>query len=279
MRYHYVGPGALEGLGLRFLAGRGIGPQDRAAARHVVVLSESLADALWPNEDPLGKVLKRWNRDPWATVVGVVEDAKHSGVQGTAADFTRDIYFSFMQEPQRDWVLLARGRNDAAAVTGAVRAAVGNVLPGLPVFDARSMDNRFAELSGVPRFTALIAALYAGFAMLLASIGVYSVVAYSVSQRSREIGLRMALGARAARVLREVVVSGMRWTIAGIAIGVVGAVGLSQLLRSVLFEVSPTDPLTFVAIPASLLIVALLACLIPARRATQIDPMRALRVD
>lgn len=141
------------------------------------------------------------------------------------------------------------------------------------------MDDRFTELSGVPRFTALIAALYAGFAMLLASIGLYSVVAYSVSQRSREIGLRMALGASAARVLRQVVVGGMRWTIAGIVIGVVVAVGLSQLLRSVLFEVSPTDPLTFVAIPASLLMVALLACLIPARRATKIDPMRALRVD
>ena len=150
VRYHYVGPGALERLGLRFLAGRGIGPQDRAGARHVVVLSDSLADALWPQEDPLGKVLKRWNRDPWATVVGIVEDANHSGVQGTAADFTRDIYFSFMQEPQRDWVLLARARNDAASVTGVVRAAVGNVLPGLPLFDERTMNDRFAELSGVP---------------------------------------------------------------------------------------------------------------------------------
>ncbi len=277
VRYHYVGPGALEGLGLRFLAGRGISDQDREGNAGAVVLSESLAEVMWPGQNPIGKILRRWNRDQWLTVVGLVQDAKLGGRQGFDTAVNRDVYFSFMQEPQRELVLLSKLDSDAPAVVDDVRQTVQGISPDFPVFDLETLESRMATQEAIPRFTTVLSVAYGLVALLLATIGLYGVLAYSVAERTREIGLRMALGARSTAVLGQVLKSGLVLTSVGLVVGLASSLALTRLIGSLLYETSPTDPVTVAGISLLLLAVAAVACAIPARRAARLDPMAALR--
>jgi predicted permease len=277
VRFHYVGPGALEGIGLRFIAGRDIGGQDTADGAGAVVLSESAARVLWPDDEALGKRLRRHNREGWLTVVGVTEDAKHSGRQGPGSEDNIDVYFSFLQEPQDDIIVLARTAGEPSRVVEAARRAVQETAPGAPVFDAATLDDQMADQEAIPRFTATLAAAFAGTAALLASIGLYGLLAYAVCLRTREIGLRMALGARPGRILRDVLQQGLRLVLIGLALGGGGALIVSRWMAVLLFEVTPADPLAFAGATLLLLVVAVFASLLPARRALRVEPQAALR--
>lgn len=280
VRFHYVGPGALEGIGLRFVAGRGIAEEDRADGQGAIVLSESAARALWPDGDEaIGQQVRRWNRDRWLKVVGITEDAKQSGRQGPGTDDNLDVYFSFMQEPQSQIVLLARSNGDVDQALSSARDTVKAVAPALPAFDLDTLATRMAEQEAIPRFTATLTVFFALTALFLASIGLYGLLAYTVSLRTREIGLRVALGAQPTRVLRQVVSSGLRLVVVGLAVGLGLALVLNRWLDSLLFEVSPSDPLTFVSVATLLLMVATSASLLPATSALRIDPHEALRSD
>jgi putative ABC transport system permease protein len=280
VRFHYVGPGALEGVGMRFVAGRGISALDTFDGNGAVVLSESAARAMWPEGgDPVGKVMRRWNRERWLTVVGVTEDARLSGRQGPGTGDNMDVYFSFQQEPQNNLVVLARARGDAGAAIEPVRAAVQAVAPGLPAFDADTLAARVAQQEAIPRFTAMLAAFFAGTAVSLASIGLYGLLAYSVCLRTREIGLRVALGAQPGRIMRDVVQQGVRLALVGVVLGAAAALALTRWIEALLFDVHPGDPATFIGAALLLLLVAASASFIPARRALRVDPQQALRSD
>jgi len=280
VRFHYVGPGALEGIGLRFIEGRGITRKDAADGDGAIVLSQSAAQALWPGEgSALGKVVRRWNRERWLTVVGITEDAKLSGRQGLGSDTNQDVYFSFVQDPQNEIVVLGRTSGDPGAALQATREAVESVTPAVPAYDVETMETRLAEQEALPRFTALLAATFGASALFLASIGLYGVLAYTVCTRTREFGLRIALGARPGRIVRGILYHGIGLSVIGITVGMAASFALTRWLDSLLFEVSSTDPLTFIAIPVLLLLVAIVACAIPARRALCVDPQEALRAD
>lgn len=277
VRFHYVTPGALEGLGLRFVAGRGISERDQEGDAGAIVVSESVAETLWPGQDPIGRILRRWNRDQWLTVVGVVAAAKMGGREGNEASISRDVYFSFMQEPQSEMVLLARASVDAAAVAGEVRQAVQDVAADFPVFDLETMTSRMATQEAVRRFTAVLSVTYGTVALLLATIGLYGVLAYSVRTRTREIGLRMALGAGPATTLRQVLGGGLMLTLIGLVIGLASSFALTRFLGALLYDTSPTDLATYAGVSWLLLMSATGACFVPARRAGRLDPIVALR--
>lgn len=279
VRFHYVGGGAFRELGLRLVAGRGIEDQDRSDARPVIVLSESAAENLWPGQDPIGRQIRRWNRDAWATVVGVVADAKQGGRQGPEAEFTRDVYFSFQQEPQRIIALMVRTTGDPAALVPTLRAGVQSAIPDLPVYDVQPLAVRLGEEERTPAFTATLAVWYSVLAMALAVIGLYGVLAYSVSRRTREIGLRVALGAEPASIRRDVVREGLAMGVVGSVLGVALTLGVGRWLGSILYGVEPTDPVSLWLAPVALLIAVTVACTLPARKAARVDPTVALRSD
>ena len=241
------------------------------------MLSESLADLMWPGDNPIGKILRRWNRDQWLTVVGVVQDAKQGGRQGFDTDVNRDVYFSFMQEPQRELVLLAKAVGDVEAIGNELRKTVQGIAPDFPVFDLETLDSRMATQEAMPRFTAGLSVAYGVAALLLATIGLYGVLAYGVAERTREIGMRMALGARPTAVVAQVLKGGLALTSVGLVVGLAVSLVLTRFIGSLLYETSPTDPITIAGISLLLLVVAAVACAIPARRAARLDPMAALR--
>ena len=279
VRFHHVSGGAFQDLRLRLVGGRGIQDRDRADSRAVVVLSESAAEYLWPGQDVVGKMLRRWNRDEWATVVGVAADAKQGGRQGPDGAFARDVYFSFAQEPMRSITLVVRSARDPAALTAGLRDRVQRALPQLPVFDIQPLAVRLGQEERTPRFTALLAVWYAAIAMTLAGVGLYGVLAYAVSKRTREIGLRLALGALPASIRAEVVREGALLAAKGVVLGLLLTLGLVRLLDSILYGISPTDPVALGLAPLFLVLVVVAACALPARRATRVEPMVALRSD
>ena len=279
MRFHYVGPDAMTGLGMRFLAGRDIGSRDRADSEGVIVLSESAADALWPGENPIGRVVRRWTRPEWLTVIGLVEDARQGGRQGAEAAFHRDVYFAFWQEPQYNLVMLSRIDGDAEAALEGIRAAARRAAPTMPVFDVQTLRSRMAAQDAIPAFTATLATAFAAAAVLLAVLGLYGVVAYGVAQRTREIGLRIALGARPGWVLRDVARQALALTGAGLAVGLFAGVVTTRWIAALLYEVSPTDVGTFAAASLLLVAVSAAAAILPARRAARVDPMVAFRLE
>ena len=207
-------------------------------------------------------------------IVGVVADARSSKLSEAPEP---EVYLHLPQCPATGvFTLLLRSRND---VTDFVREAVAGVDAAVPIYQVRTFDSYLSATLAQPRFNGLLLGVFAGVALLLTAIGLYGVMAFSVSQRTQEIGVRMALGAERLDVLRLVLAQGMKLALLGVAIGLIAALGLTRLMRRLLFGVSVTDPLTFVAIAMLLVFVALLACWIPARRATTVDPMIALRCD
>ena len=280
--YRVVSPDYFSAMSIPLQRGRFFGAHDNADSQPVILISRRLAEQTWPGEDPVGKRLKIGPLDSpnaWLTVVGVVGNVRQVGLYG---DPRMDLYVPYAQERRvfiapRDLVLRTKG--DATAVAGAVRQAVWSVDKDQPVSHVRTMDQVFSAAISQERFQALLLGLFAALALVLACIGLYGVISYAVAQRTHEIGVRMALGARPRDVLRLVLRQGMSLTIVGLVLGIaIGSVA-TRFLSDLLYGVTARDPLTFVGVPILLLLVAFLACYIPARRATRIDPLVALRYE
>jgi predicted permease len=270
----------LQTMGIPLLRGRYFTEQDGAKSTHVLIVSESLAKEYWPGQDPLGKRLK-WgppeSTDPWLTVVGVVGDVKQGALE-TATD--AHTYEPYVQLGTPISLRVAvRGMGDAGALAADIRVATWSLDRQLALGSVRTMDQIIRQSTEGRRFVLSLVGSFATLALLLASIGIYAVLAYSVTRRTHELGVRMALGARRGDVFRMVLGQGLRVMAIGIVIGVAGALGLTRFLQSLLYEVQPTDPPTFVAVLLLLASVSVAASYIPARRAMRVDPMVALRYE
>lgn len=274
---HWVTPGWFATLRVPLVAGRLLDESDRQGARKVLLISESAAREYWPGEDPLGRAVRVGQGFFWsdtAYVVGVVGDVRYNTVDAPPQP---DFYVSYYQSPTRRMMVYLRTASDPAALAEPARRVLTEVLPGTPIYDARTLESRTADASAYARFSTLLLGLFAAVALSLAMIGSYGVIAYTVAQRRREIGVRMALGATTGNVIRLVMGRGLGLAAAGAVLGVLGALAATRLLDPLLFEVAPNDPTTFVAIVAALLAAVLLACWLPTRRATQVAPSEALR--
>ena len=274
--YRIVRPGYFRTMGMTVLNGRDFTDQDRAGAPGVAMINETFARSVWPNEDPIGKRIRVNDDGPNPReVIGVVKDAKQSE---WTADARREVYLSHLQTPTPSYLtLVLRAAGEPLGLAAAVQREVWSIDQDLPVAKVASLEQVVADAVGQPRFNLLLLNLFAAVALALAAVGIYGVMAYSVAQRTHEIGIRLALGARAGDVLKLVVGQGLILTLIGLAIGLGAAFGLTRLMESLLYGVSATDPATFIAIPLLLAGVALFASYLPARRAMKVDPMTALR--
>ena len=262
-------------------AGRDFGPPDFADHAPLVgIANEAMVSQYFKNEEPVGKRV-RWASDPeahWIQIVGVAGNVKHFGLDLPEAPA---LYSPYTQiSPWKRWMtLVARTQSDPAAMAPAVKQQVWKVDPQLPVSRVLTMNEVAASSFAARSFNMLLLAIFAGLALVLAAIGIYGVMSYAVTQRTQEIGIRMALGARTPDVLGLILRSGMTMTMIGVVIGLAGAVALTRVMSTLLFGVTPTDKLTYAVVAAVLIFVALLACYLPARRATKVDPMEALRYE
>jgi putative ABC transport system permease protein len=290
-------PDLFRALGIPLITGRGFNEGDVDGAPAVVIVSDSLAKRYWPDQDPLGRRIKWGNKEfgsPWMSVIGVVGDVRQRGLD-TAPKPTLYVPSLQLGDPikmqigvtlrdlmtgdARSIELVARSTSDTAGLANAIRSAVWTVDPNQPVTRVRTMERVLADTMVVQRFTTWLLATFAAIALSLAAAGIYGVISYSVSQRTHEIGIRMALGAEQRDVLRLVVGQGMVPALVGLGIGIAGAIGLTRFMSTLLFRVSVTDPMTFSVIGLLLLLVAVAACYLPARRAARVDPMLALRCE
>ena len=271
----FVSPGYFAALKIPLLAGRFFTDADRAGSEPVMIIDENLARQYWPNENPLGKRMRQ-NKD-WSTIVGIVGHVKHDSL---ASDTGKGTYYAPMfQRPLPLAYLLVRTDGDPARLASPLRQAVLSLDAKQPVHDLVTMESRVTASLGARRFVVTLLGFFAAMALLMAVLGLYGVISYAVSQRTQEIGIRMALGARPRQVLGLVIGQGMRLAAAGGLVGLAASLGFSRWLESQLFAVSPFDPLTFTAMAAVLVSAALLASTIPATRATRVQPSDALRYE
>ncbi len=261
--------------------GRGLTAADTETSQPVIVINESMARHCWPNEDPVGKRLALGNTSgpmSWRTIVGVVADNHHASLSESPVPAG---FISYRQDSE-SWQRMAfviKSKTSAESLTSAVRKALASVDPNQPVYAIEPMTNLLSASIAQRRFIMTLLGSLAVLAVILAMIGVYGVISFSVSERTREIGIRMALGARAVDVLRLVLGQGMKLAMVGIGVGLVAGLALMRVLTSMLFQVSPTDTRTFTMVAVGLALVALVACYLPARRATKVDPLQALRCE
>jgi putative ABC transport system permease protein len=276
---YIVTPGYFQALGIRLERGRELTEQDVADAPLVMLVSESLAARFWPNQDPIGKRIKLpWNPgrsdEPWRTIVGVVRDVKQYGPDKPSS---MGLYVPHAQYPVPFMTLVARTSGNPAEMIGTVRKTVQGLDADQVPTNVATMEDVMKNSIQSRRFPMFLLGGFAALALALAAVGIYGVMSYVVAQRTHEIGIRMALGAGTGNVLRLIVGNGLWLAIMGVLLGAVGAFGLTRLMKSLLFGVVPTDVSTFVVVAIGLIAVALVACYIPARRATKIDPLTALR--
>jgi putative ABC transport system permease protein len=282
-RLRAVGPDYFSGLQTSLLRGREFTEHDTTASPRVVVVSESLAKLYWPNENALGKRLKPgMPGGDWCVVVGVAADVHHWAAD---VDIEPTAYYPYTQVPTAFLALLegnmsiaVRSQNSASLLTS-IRAALADVDKSVPMYGVKSMEEMVAESGSLRRLNMWLIGAFAVLALTLAAVGIYGVIAYAVSQRTREIGIRIALGAQRGDVLRMILAQGAKLALAGVIAGLVGALMLSSLMSSLLFGVSPRDLATFSIVPWMVLILVLIGCYIPARRATTVDPVVALRCE
>jgi putative ABC transport system permease protein len=269
-------------MGIPLLLGREFDSSDRESSLAVAVVNQTLAGRFFSDESPVGHRIRLGNTDPkvWLTIVGVVGNVKSTTVfkeMGYVEDAT--VYRPIRQDPVNGVSVFVRSEAPPQALAPALRREIANLDPLLPAPEVETMKQWLAQFRSQPRLRATLFSIFAGLALVLAAVGIYGVLSQSVAQRTREIGLRMALGAQRADVLRLVVSAGLAQALVGAGIGVIGALGLSKLLSSLLYGVSPGDPATLASVSAMLTAIVLLACYIPARRATKVDPMVALRYE
>ncbi len=260
-----------------FAAGRGFTAQDREGGAGVCIINESLARRLFPGESALGKVMLRGrDAEVRAEIVGVIRDVKTNGLNVPAPD---EIYYPMRQLGRPGMSLVARTSGDAAALQSALRTAVAAVDKDQPISFFATVETIISQSLGVQRIVASLTTIFAAVALVLAAVGLYSVLAYAVSQRTAEIGIRMALGARPGQVIGLVMRNGLQLVAVGLVIGLAGAAAAARLIQTLLFDVKPIDPLLYGAVTVLFTIVAALACLLPSMRASRIDPLQALRAD
>jgi predicted permease len=243
----------------------------------VVVVSQRMVEQNWPGQDPIGRTVRVLATPPVeAQVIGVVGDIKHGALDEPDLPY---LYAPQSQQPNIFNTLVVRTEGDPMALAAPVRGAVWSVDRDQPVWKIRTQESLLSSSTGFQRFIARLLAVYSALALVLAAVGIYGLMAYSVAQRTREIGLRMALGAHARDVLGLMLRDGMKLTALGIVVGLPAAFGVSRLMRTMLFQTSPADPATFAGVAALLLLVAGVASYLPARRATRVDPLVALHHD
>jgi predicted permease len=270
-------------MGIRTIEGRTFEPMDMGdKAQKVVVINQALARRFWPGESPIGRRLNpQVAPEPtWFTIVGIVEDTKNLGTDkpaGTELYILEHQTVEFGISSVKSFVVRTDG-TPGSTMSG-IRSAVAEMDPSIPIYSMKTMGDIVGDSLVKPRFLSLLLGAFSLIAIALAAIGIYGVMAYAVTQRTQEIGLRVALGATTRNVLGMVLGQGLRMTVIGLAVGLGGAFFLTRVMASLLFEVSLTDPLTFVVVGVGLTAVGLLACFVPARRAARVDPMIALRYE
>jgi len=277
-RYRVCTPDYFGTMGIPIIKGRGFTEQDRADATPVVIVNETLARKHWPGENPIGKRIRFYGpleRAPWMEIVGVVEDVKHELNLPVMPEY----YLPHAQDSWGGMVLVARTSVEPSSLAGALRQQVWAIDKDQPVFDVKTMQEVRSASVAVYSFSSVMLAIFAVLALLLASVGIYGVMAFAVTQRTQEIGIRMALGARAADVLKLIVKHGMKLALIGTVLGLAGSWAVTRFIEKLLVGVQPTDLLTFSLVSAFLLAAAFIACYLPARRATKVDPLEALRYE
>jgi len=281
--YRAVTADYLTTLGVRLRRGRLLEDRDREGAPLVVVINESMARQYFPDLDPIGQRIQLGTEpspdSPTMEVVGIVADMKQSFEAGSKAE----MFVPYLQHPDpilagmyRNTALVVRTSGTPSALAGAVRAAVREIDPNQPLVNLRTMEQSLSTTVAQPRLQMVLLTLFAAVAALLAVVGVYGVMAYAVSQRTQEIGVRVAMGASPGAVVRMVVGQGVALAVAGVVLGLIAALAVSRVMQGLLFDVASADPLTFMAAPLLLLLAALTACYLPARKAARISPMAAL---
>jgi len=276
--YGVIRPGYFQALGIPLRKGRDFDAHDDTSAVRVAIVSETAAKKIWPGKDPIGQRFK-WSSDDttgWKTVVGVVGDVQQQ-IDGKRPP--SHIYTPHFQDPLQTVVLVIKHEGDAASLTAAVRRVLQSQDPDMPLYEVRTMDESIQRAMWENRIWVSLMTVFATLALIIAAVGIYGVMAYSVAQRTQEIGIRMALGAARQDVLRLVVGQAMRLTVIGVGIGLAGAYAVTRLMASVLFGVSATDPPTFIGVTVILGLSAVFAAWLPAERATRVDPMVALRTE
>ena len=280
--YRVVTPRYFESMGIPLLSGRDFAGSDTRQSPNVVVINEAFAHQHFPGENPLGHRIKLQGqeRDP-LLIVGVVGNVRDFGLDEQP---TPEAYVSFLQNPlsqtyQRSMTIVARTKSDPRDVAGSLRSALSSIDKGLPVYAIKPMTEYLRDSLSRRRFNLVLLSVFGGVALTLAAVGIYGVISYGVTQRTHEMGIRMALGAQPRDVLKLVVRQAMLLALGGVGIGLLASLALTRLMKSLLFNVGVTDPLTFAVIALLMTLVALLACLVPARRATKVDPLVALRYE
>jgi putative ABC transport system permease protein len=276
--FNAVSPNYFREMGIPVLEGREFTEHDRAGAQTLAVISEALRRRYFAGEDPVGKRLtvNYLNTSLTVEVVGVVGDIKQESL---AAPPNAQVYIPDLQLPWFSTALLIRTDTDPSAVAPAVERAIRAADPTQSGSGAKTMEQLLYDSAALPRFYSLLLGVFAALALLLAAVGIYGVISYAVAQRTHEIGVRMALGARGRDVLKLVVGEGMILVLAGLTVGLGAAFALTRVLKGLLYEVGATDPVTFAGVAVLLVFVALMACLVPARRASKVDPLVALRCE
>jgi predicted permease len=277
--YRLTCPGYFKSMGIRMLRGRDFDARDTTDAQNVVIINAETAKRYWPDEDPIGRRIKQGrptDGTPWMTVVGVAANVRHFGLDDVAR---REMFRPYSQAAWPVMTVVAKTATDPAGYAPAVRAALQGIDPDLPVARVSTMEAIERNSTGSRRFPMMLLAAFGAVALALAVVGVYGVVSYAVSQRTREIGIRVALGARRGQVLRLVLLGAMRPVAAGLAIGAAGAVFASRLLGTLLYNVKPGDPAVLAGIAAILAAAAMAASLLPGARATRVDPITVLRAE
>ena len=281
MEYQIVSPGYFKTMGIPVKQGRGLTETDIETSERVIVINQAMARQYWPNDDPVGKrmaVGESSKETSWRTIVGVVGDIRHASLSEAAVPTAFIAYRQDLESwPRMGFAI--KTKSDPASLTSAVRREIANIDRGQPVYAVEPLEKVMSTSVAQRKFIMLLLGSLSGVALALAIVGIYGVISFSVSERTQEIGIRMALGARAADVLRMVLSQGLSVALAGIGIGLAAAFALTRLLTSMLFEVSATDLRTFGVVAFVLAVVALLACYIPARRAMKVDPLEALRYE
>jgi putative ABC transport system permease protein len=277
--YQIVSRDYFKTMGIRLMAGRLFDDRDIQGGPDVVIINQTMGQTFWPGQDPIGRRVQPGMSDPWCTIIGVVEDVKNAGIDRPAGT---EIYLPYRQTQasgNRTMYAVLRGKGDPRPLIGAVRQELAQLDPALPLAQVRLMDDVMSAAQSQPRFLTLLLGLFSGVALAIATVGIYGVISYSVARRSKEFGLRLALGAQPGDVLRLVMKQGAGLALLGVGVGLIAAFALTRLMSSLLFGVTPTDPVTFASVTLILAAVAMAACYFPARRATKVDPIQTLRYE